>query len=133
MFFFFKQKTAYEMRISDWISDVCSSDLRCRRGADAVTLEERCRRSKAGRRCKGKILSILPIVTTRERGRMDGLMQNVPLTVDRNIDHAANWHGAREAVARDAEGRVTRSAYAERKRGVVGKGGSVRGDLGGGR
>src|SRR3546814_4839836 len=28
MFFFFKQKTAYEMRISDWSSDVCSSDLR---------------------------------------------------------------------------------------------------------
>src|SRR3546814_7575158 len=26
--FFFKQKTAYEMRISDWSSDVCSSDLR---------------------------------------------------------------------------------------------------------
>src|SRR3546814_6265411 len=26
-FFFFKQKTAYEMRISDWSSDVCSSDL----------------------------------------------------------------------------------------------------------
>src|SRR3546814_6502650 len=30
MFFFFKQKTAYEMRISDWSSDVCSSDLRLR-------------------------------------------------------------------------------------------------------
>src|SRR3546814_8812653 len=32
-FFFFKQKTAYEMRISDWSSDVCSSDLAiaCRR------------------------------------------------------------------------------------------------------
>src|SRR3546814_6689262 len=28
--FFFKQKTAYEMRISDWSSDVCSSDLRDR-------------------------------------------------------------------------------------------------------
>src|SRR3546814_9581158 len=27
MFFFFKQKAAYEMRISDWRSDVCSSDL----------------------------------------------------------------------------------------------------------
>src|SRR3546814_9376145 len=27
MFFFYKQKTAYEMRISDWSSDVCSSDL----------------------------------------------------------------------------------------------------------
>src|SRR3546814_3743922 len=36
--FFFKQKTAYEMRISDWSSDVCSSDLRATRvielGAD---------------------------------------------------------------------------------------------------
>src|SRR3546814_3158276 len=29
-FFFFKQKTAYEMRISDWSSDVCSSDLHVR-------------------------------------------------------------------------------------------------------
>src|SRR3546814_13774866 len=29
LFFFFKQKTAYEMRISDWSSDVCSSDLAC--------------------------------------------------------------------------------------------------------
>src|SRR3546814_6426202 len=32
-FFFFKQKTAYEMRISDWSSDVCSSDLRPGEGA----------------------------------------------------------------------------------------------------
>src|SRR3546814_3422194 len=36
LLFFFKQKTAYEMRISDWSSDVCSSDLcdrqRCQRG-----------------------------------------------------------------------------------------------------
>src|SRR3546814_1627118 len=30
-FFFFKQKTAYELRISDWSSDVCSSDLGLRR------------------------------------------------------------------------------------------------------
>src|SRR3546814_14409230 len=34
-FFFFKQKTAYEMRISDWSSDVCSSDL-ARRHAELV-------------------------------------------------------------------------------------------------
>src|SRR3546814_7823488 len=33
-FFFFKQKTAYEMRISDWSSDVCSSDLRSHRWPD---------------------------------------------------------------------------------------------------
>src|SRR3546814_15442081 len=32
-FFFFRQKTAYEMRISDWSSDVCSSDLEQVRGA----------------------------------------------------------------------------------------------------
>src|SRR3546814_3279165 len=34
LFFFFKQKTAYEMRISDWSSDVCSSDLQL--GDDAA-------------------------------------------------------------------------------------------------
>src|SRR3546814_2296842 len=34
-FFFFKQKTAYEMRISDWSSDVCSSDLILSRYDDA--------------------------------------------------------------------------------------------------
>src|SRR3546814_2093218 len=35
-FFFFKQKTAYEMRISDWSSDVCSSDLTVAAGAEAL-------------------------------------------------------------------------------------------------
>src|SRR3546814_17780113 len=35
MFFFFKQKTAYEMRISDWSSDVCSSDLLAQRIKEA--------------------------------------------------------------------------------------------------
>src|SRR3546814_2077904 len=47
--FFFKQKTAYEMRISDWSSDVCSSDLRaCRlRVVDGVHDRTRCRRLEA--------------------------------------------------------------------------------------
>src|SRR3546814_20443313 len=40
MFFFFKQKTAYEMRISDWSSDVCSSDLECPAGI-ALLVSER--------------------------------------------------------------------------------------------
>src|SRR3546814_7719072 len=35
-FFFFKQKTAYEMRISDWSSDVCSSDLQVVAEADRI-------------------------------------------------------------------------------------------------
>src|SRR3546814_9589534 len=34
-FFFFKQKTAYEVRISDWSSDVCSSDLPAHRSRHA--------------------------------------------------------------------------------------------------
>src|SRR3546814_7740025 len=36
VFFFFKQKTAYEMRISDWSSDVCSSDLQRHAGHELV-------------------------------------------------------------------------------------------------
>src|SRR3546814_10332341 len=47
LFFFFKQKTAYEMRISDWSSDVCSSDL-CRSArtdiADVYRSEIECNR-----------------------------------------------------------------------------------------
>src|SRR3546814_8851831 len=41
LFFFFKQKTAYEMRISDWSSDVCSSDLLLvdRRGVEIIDLD----------------------------------------------------------------------------------------------
>src|SRR3546814_4311204 len=35
-FFFFKQKTAYEMRISDWSSDVCSSDLQVQSPANRI-------------------------------------------------------------------------------------------------
>src|SRR3546814_4742682 len=56
--FFFKQKTAYEMRISDWSSDVCSSDLRYGRGRHRLRWQAvaRCRplRSYGRRRpCRG--------------------------------------------------------------------------------
>src|SRR3546814_7315013 len=54
LFFFFKQKTAYEMRISDWSSDVCSSDL-----LDEEVSWPRARRGAAGqyRRDLGRIRS----------------------------------------------------------------------------
>src|SRR3546814_10225951 len=39
--FFFKQKTAYELRISDWSSDVCSSDLDQRTARERLTQAER--------------------------------------------------------------------------------------------
>src|SRR3546814_10879103 len=45
-FFFFKQKTAYEMRISDWSSDVCSSDLLCDQPASPQTHRTRIRMGK---------------------------------------------------------------------------------------
>src|SRR3546814_9141388 len=53
LFFFFKQKTAYEMRISDWSSDVCSSDLRqlrTRRGGDAREQDHPVPEGEAGER-----------------------------------------------------------------------------------
>src|SRR3546814_3067389 len=51
IFFFFKQKTAYEMRISDWSSDVCSSDLRYHRGT--VRRHLQMARLGQGRPCLG--------------------------------------------------------------------------------
>src|SRR3546814_6539872 len=49
MFFFFKQKTAYEMRISDWSSDVCSSDL----NADVVGKRQGGLQSHLGKAFRG--------------------------------------------------------------------------------
>src|SRR3546814_6547146 len=49
-FFFFKQKTAYEMRISDWSSDVCSSDLALKNARRGIKR----RRQQAGRLVAGK-------------------------------------------------------------------------------
>src|SRR3546814_2578259 len=68
-FFFFKQKTAYEMRISDWSSDVCSSDLgwagrsylHCRQGD----------REACARRRIGTILSNDPAVMRFDGGLGD--------------------------------------------------------------
>src|SRR3546814_7368203 len=49
MFFFFKQKTAYEMRISDWSSDVCSSDLDDLGGVGCIgRIEILCRLGRRG-------------------------------------------------------------------------------------
>src|SRR5579863_4531990 len=48
---------------------------------------------------------------------MLGLMQDWPLTLDKILDRAAEWHGAREIVARSVEGSIVRTTYADvRKR-----------------
>src|SRR3546814_7410624 len=65
LFFFFNQKTAYGMRISDWSSDVCSSDLSCR--CEGIT-----RRIAAGYRhfpCSAdQDARLLPSLTHRRPG-----------------------------------------------------------------
>jgi fatty-acyl-CoA synthase len=44
---------------------------------------------------------------------MLGLMQNWPLTVDKILDHAANWHADREIVSRSVEGPIVRTTYGQ--------------------
>ena len=44
---------------------------------------------------------------------MLGLMQDWPLTVDKILDHARNWHGDREIVSRSVEGPITRTTYGQ--------------------
>ncbi|MCZ4107299.1 long-chain-fatty-acid--CoA ligase [Brevundimonas diminuta] len=43
---------------------------------------------------------------------MLGMMQDWPLTVDKILDHAKNWHGEREVVTRSVEGPIVRTTYA---------------------
>src|SRR3546814_5158610 len=78
LFFFFKQKTAYEMRISDWSSDVCSSDLRA---------GDRAHRVSGRRRPAGATLRAF----TESAGGGRGI---------------ARWAGARGRTARSEERRV---------------------------
>src|SRR3546814_3343634 len=65
-FFFFKQKTAYEMRISDWSSDVCSSDL----GIGAGAGEGAARRLGALHLCEDALFKTLAETV---EGRLDAL------------------------------------------------------------
>src|SRR3546814_4143479 len=71
LFFFFKQKTAYEMRISDWSSDVCSSDLR-----DGGGLDHRLERHAEGeelrhgrRHVPDRPVDVAPVQVRRDRER----------------------------------------------------------------
>src|SRR3546814_5183110 len=75
MFCFFKQKTAYEMRISDWSSDVCSSDLAveiepqpfARRDADMAAIGARDRRMLRVHRQVGDMDDIAGVAAKRDR------------------------------------------------------------------
>src|SRR3546814_4345259 len=75
--FFFKQKTAYEMRISDWSSDVCSSDLR--------SVHELDLRSPAG---KERCLDLIDSADILIEGFRPGVMERLGLGPD--VLHARN-------------------------------------------
>src|SRR3546814_17114323 len=91
-FFFFKQKTAYEMRISDWSSDVCSSDLQAAGRGDARM--GRSRASAATRRDRTG--------TLRSR---DGMLR-LPRHRGRAASVPTAPHGAQEADCAPANGPV---------------------------
>src|SRR3546814_10073357 len=89
--FFCKQKTAYEMRISDWSSDVCSSDL-----AAALGTQER---DGAG--------DIFDFTEPRVRCHLDidALEQRI---FEPAGDHRRHRHARRDVVAADADRKSTR-------------------------
>src|SRR3546814_6110635 len=118
-FFFFKQKTAYEMRISDWSSDVCSSDL----------LDQ----AQAGQ-------TIIVVVTAQDY--RSGRSPRAPFgveAVDRAGDHVRLVYFGRTSglarklfplgEARRVSGRL--DLYGDRKSVVEGKSVSVSVDIGG--
>src|SRR3546814_1634192 len=86
MMFFFKQKTAYEMRISDWSSDVCSSDLR-----DILVLDFACD-TRIGRQRAARNRRF-PVAAPRKG------LRDLPLPPARAIDQRAVG-----CVNRDAAG-----------------------------
>src|SRR3546814_3850581 len=81
VFFFFKQKTAYEMRISDWSSDVCSSDLVSRRAvleeSRAEQRSELIENLREGQVLKGVVKNITDYGAFIDLGGVDGLLHEI--------------------------------------------------------
>src|SRR3546814_6439261 len=75
--FFFKQKTAYEMRISDWSSDVCSSDLRQRPCIAVRRTEEIGRAGRLDDRGGRHMFGARVFDDARERHRRGGLARMI--------------------------------------------------------
>src|SRR3546814_14736551 len=114
MFFFFKQKTAYEMRISDWSSDVCSSDLATLSSIGGATTKLKVTQSATLVRAPAKICQNLPrnAGNASRRHCRDGL--------DR-VDQDCQGFHVRDAAGRQAKGpppsrRNTRRPVVDRRR-----------------
>src|SRR3546814_2016478 len=83
IFFFFKQKTAYEMRISDWSSDVCSSDLLFLRRRVLLPLKE------AGqhfdRMAAGDLTARVEVRNSNEIGQLFGALKRMQENLARTV------------------------------------------------
>src|SRR3546814_11106487 len=104
--FFFKQKTAYEMRISDWSSDVCSSDLyEVRSAKDAFS-------SIPKRKISDEMLELAEHIIKTKRGSFD------PAKYDDRYEEALA-----DLVKAKLEGRELKPRKARSEERRVGKGG----------
>src|SRR3546814_12972135 len=96
VFFFCKQKTAYEMRISDWSSDVCSSDLRLHTDRD---------RLHAGGLSAGRAVRLRGDAADRRPRRPHSLLRRAGLAV---LDGGAHPHGDGRPLALGPHARAGR-------------------------
>src|SRR3546814_5357533 len=111
LFFFFKHKTAYEMRISDWSSDVCSSDLSARPSAAASDVFPGAPHRRGAARIKSSLDRWpTPIRPAQSKGK--SMTVNIrnwqELKKPSNLEIKAGSDGKRKAtfVARSEERRV---------------------------
>src|SRR3546814_17065791 len=123
-FFFFKQKTAYEMRISDWSSDVCSSDLVSSKMGDALK----------SAMTKNKVdLVLQPGATVSYQPAVDITNAVVTelntLVPSAQIVPPAGWAPGQQQQQPTASGRTTPGRLKEVPEGNM-SGGIVRGELG---
>src|SRR3546814_10106895 len=104
MFFFFKQKTAYEMRISDWSSDVCSSDLQKQLDEFPGTPFEALSRAIAFHAdARGSQLSMETAAKAIERHAMGQLLETLEATDAKFFGLIENPEGVR-ALVRELHG-----------------------------
>src|SRR3546814_14180312 len=91
MFFFFKQKTAYEMRISDWSSDVCSSDLHERIGLWDAELDREALLAELPTGDYGAVVARIHAAYARAKGKR--CWANVDIATLDNMDLVNAWFG----------------------------------------
>src|SRR3546814_14218115 len=90
-FFFFKQKTAYEMRISDWSSDVCSSDLAAKDTGQMIEAITR-RTTQAYHDDMAALCALPPTVEPRATQHIFQMVAMIEALIDKGHAYAADGH-----------------------------------------